>query len=134
MLGGSCDHFIVSMGALHQGSRAQHTLFSFALSQGSITNHTRKTMFMLNFLFCGTWEALITWDCCSTVLELLSNPCVLNGMVRGVFIALNHPNSHWDQIPKSALNSGAPDLQQYKSSAHRTSATPVGSVTILILY
>jgi hypothetical protein len=80
---------------------------------------------MPNTLFCGTWEALITWECCSTVLELLSNPCVLNGMVRGVFIALNHPNSHWDQIPKSALNSGAPDLQQYKSSAHRTSATPI---------
>jgi hypothetical protein len=85
------------------------SLFSIALSQGNISSHTKELALLLDSLFCDTWEALITWECCSSILKLLISSCILNGLVGGVFIAPNHPNSRWDQIPKSALSASAPN-------------------------
>lgn len=45
--------------------------------------------------------------------------------------SLNHKNSRWDQIPKSALSVGASVLLQYRSDAPQTSAMAVALVTVL---
>jgi hypothetical protein len=75
---------------------------------------------LLDLLFCGTWEALITWKCCSSVLESFLMSYILNGLVRSVFISPNHPNIHWDPIPKSVI-----------CGVNQTSATYVALVTVL---
>lgn len=67
---------------------------------------TKKCLGLALYLSCGTWDALITWECCSCVWELLHNSWIMNGLVGGVFIVHNHPYSCWDKIPKLGLNSG----------------------------
>lgn len=75
--------FAISMGVKTPSSkitRISHTL-SIDLSQGTIPNQCRHGYLMLDLLFCGTWEDLITWQCFTSVLELLLGSYVLNGLV-----------------------------------------------------
>ena len=87
--------------------------------QGYITIHTRMTSSMLNSHFCALGRLWSLWECCSSVLDLLISSCVLNELVGGVFIALDHSNSRWNHLSKVALNLGAPDLSMQQVYAHR---------------
>jgi hypothetical protein len=67
---------------------------------------------MLNSLLRVLGRLLSLLECCSIELKLLFSHCALDELVGGVFIASNHSNSRWNQLPKVMLNLGAPDFQQ----------------------
>ena len=83
----------------------------------SLSHKSTKTISRLKSLKCGTYEALIDRECCTSVWTRMFSSCVLNELVGMVFISPNHLYCHWGQSPKVVQVVGAPDLLQCRSGA-----------------